>query len=146
MNENEPVAKKRTSSPPRGGSRRKIFRRPFEDRLRAVKLHLEEGFTVELVAQEMKVSHAAVGKWLHLYRQFGEEGLKTKSPPRRQPKLAPAVREKILDLKKEEPTRGIKRISQLLKRVFFLQASAETVRQTLHQEGLVESPVKPRRN
>jgi transposase InsO family protein len=33
-----------------------------------------------------------------------------------------------------------------LRRIFFLPASAETVRQTLKKEGLVESPPKPRRN
>jgi transposase InsO family protein len=148
MNENETVAKKKNNntSPPRGGPRRKIVRREFEERLRAVKLHLEEGFTVELVAQEMGVSYAGVSKWLQKYRHEGEEGLKDhdRGPGRR--KIPEPVREKIVELKKEEPTRGIKRISQLLKRVFFLKASSETVRQTLKQEDLIQSPPKPRRN
>jgi transposase InsO family protein len=56
------------------------------------------------------------------------------------------VRSKILELKKEEPSRGIKRISQLLKRVFFLPGSPETVRKTLKEHGLIEPPPKPRRN
>jgi transposase InsO family protein len=148
MQENEPVEKKRntTSSPPRGGPPRKILRRSFEERLRAVKLQLEEGFTQELIAQEMGISTAAVAKWVHLYRLHGEEGLKDKGHGGPRPRLAEPVRNKILELKKEQPTRGIKRISQLLKRVFFLQASPETVRKTLKEQGLIEPRPKPRRN
>jgi transposase InsO family protein len=147
MNENEPVAKKRNNpSAPRGGPRQKNVRRTFDERLRAVKLHLQEGFTMDLVAQEMGVSDAAVSKWLQKYRQQGEEGLKDHAPGPRSSKLPEPVRDKIIELKKEDPARGIKRISQLLKRVFFLKASSETVRQTLKREDLIQSPPKPRRN
>lgn len=147
MNDNEPVAKKKHNpSAPRGGSREKIVRRTFDERLRAVKLHLEEGFTIRLVAQEMDVSSHAVDKWLRLYRQHGEEGLKDHRRGPRPNRLPEPVRDKIIELKKEDPSRGIKRISQLLKRVFFLKASSETVRQTLHKEELIESPPRPRRN
>ena len=76
MQENEPIEKKRNNtSAPRGGPPKKHVTFTFEERLRAVKLHLEEGFTQELVAQEMGVSLAAIGKWLHSYRLHGEEGL-----------------------------------------------------------------------
>ena len=146
MQENEPVAKKQNPSPPRGGAPRKSLPRTFDERLRAVKLHLEEGFTQEMVTQEMGVSLAAIGKWVQRYRREGEEGLKTRINGAPRPKLPEAVRHQILQLKQEEPTRGIKRISQLLKRVFFLQASPQTVRQTLQRHGLVSSPPKPRRN
>lgn len=147
MNENEPVAKKKNiSSPLGGGPRKKSTPRPFAERLRAVKLHLEEGFTQELVAQQMGVSVAGFQRWLSVYRRHGEEGLKDRHRERSPSKLSEAVHEKILELKREEPTRGVKRISQLLRRIFFLPASAETVRQTLKKEGLVESPPKPKRN
>ncbi len=148
MQENEPVEKKRNnSSAPRGGPP-KIGRRCccFEERLRAVKLHLEEGFTQEMVAQEMGISSAAVYKWTARYRLQGEEALKDQGGARRAAHLPQPIRDKILQLKREEPTRGIKRISQLLRRVFFLPASAETVRQTLKKEGLIQPPPKPRRN
>ena len=45
---------------------------------RAVKLHLEEGFTQELVASELGVSSAAVYKWTKQYRLHGEAGLQSK--------------------------------------------------------------------
>src|SRR5258708_5594038 len=148
MQENESVERKRNNpSAPRGGPR-KIVRRccSFEERLRAVKLHLEEGFTQEMVAQEMGISSAAVYKWVARYRLQGEEALMSQLPGRPDARLPQPIRDKILELKKEEPSRGIKRISQLLRRVFFLPASAETVRRTLHQQGMIESPPKPRRN
>jgi transposase InsO family protein len=146
MEENERVEKTHNTSAPRGGPPKKHVTFTFEERLRAVKLHLEEGFTQEMVAQEMGISSAAVYKWTQRYRLQGEEALKSQSPGRRKARLPEPVRDKILELKKEEPARGIKRISQLLRRVFFLQASSETVRRTLTEEGLVEPPSKPRRN
>jgi transposase InsO family protein len=147
MNDNEPVEKKRnTSSSPRGGPPKKFGPRSFEERLRAVKLHLEEGFTLRTIAEEFNITTGALDKWLARYRHQGEEGLKDRPRGRSAHKLPEAVREKILALKKEEPSRGVKRISQLLRRIFFLPASSETVRQTLKKEGLVQSPPKARRN
>lgn len=147
MNESERVEKKqKNTSPPRGGARKKGVRRSFEERLRAVKLHLEEGFTQRLVAEELGVTLKGVQRWLVAYRRHGEEGLKDRKGGPSARRLPEAVKDKILELKREEPTRGVKRISQLLRRIFFLPASTETVRQTLQEEGLVESPPKPRRN
>ena len=111
-----------------------------------MKLHLEEGFTQEMVARETGVSYAAVGKWVQRYRREGEEGLKDRDHPGSRTRLPDPVQNKILELKKEEPSRGMKRISQLLRRVFFLRASPKTVGQVLRREGLVKSPPKRRRN
>src|ERR1041385_3507663 len=149
MEDNERVEKSKNynTSPPRGGSPRKNPPATFEQRLRAVKLHLEEGFTQQSIAQEMGFSSSAVYKWAQAYQLQGEEALKSRLPGPREPRQVPlAVRDKIIQLKQEDPARGIKRISKLLKRVFFLKASAETVRQTLKEQGLVQSPPKPRRN
>ena len=146
MQEHEPVEKKKNLSPPKGGPPRKNSTCTFEDRLRAVKLHLEEGFTQQLVAEEMGISSAAVYKWVARYRMQGEEALKSRHGAQPRARLAQPIRDKIIELKKAEPTRGIKRISQLLRRVFFLPASTETVRRTLHEQGLIEPPPKPRRN
>ena len=147
MEENESIEKKRKNpSAPRGGAPKNDVTFTFEQRLRAVKLHLEEGFPQVLVAEQMGISSAAVYKWTHKYKLYGEEALKTKSPGQRKDRVPEPVRRKILELKNEEPARGIKRISQLLRRVFFLQASSETVRRTLKEQGLVEPPPKARRN
>jgi transposase InsO family protein len=146
MQENEPLEKKKHHpSAPRGGPRKSLTF-SFEERLRAVKLHLEEGFPQELVGQELGVSTAAVYKWTKRYREQGEEGLKTHFTRESRARLAEAVRKKIIQLKEEDTARGIKRISQLLKRVFFLQASPPTVRKTLQEQGLMQEarPKAPR--
>jgi hypothetical protein len=52
------------------------------------------------------------------------------------------VREKIVEIKKREPFFGVQRISHLLKRLFFLSASPETVRRTLQEESLIVLPQK----
>jgi transposase InsO family protein len=72
------------------------------------------------------------------YRERGEAGLRNQIGfPGSRKKLPGPVREKIVEIKKREPFFGVKRISHLLKRVFFLSASPETVRRTLQEESLI---------
>ena len=145
--------KRKRAHPPRGAGRRST--RPhahshsFEVRRKAVQLCLEEGFPVEQVAREMGVGHSTLGKWLRVYRAQGEAGLQSKPtrPNRQRPKVAPAVKTKVLDLKRRHPDVGIQKISQFLRRVLFLPVSRETVRRTLHEHQLLKSPrPKPQRN
>jgi transposase InsO family protein len=119
----------------------------FEFKLRCVKLRLEEGIPLSLLSKEVGASKKAIGCWANAYRERGEAGLRGVVPKPTQQKLPGPVREKIVEIKKQEPLFGVKRISQLLKRVFFLSASPETVRRTLRSEALiVPSPKKPQRN
>jgi len=94
------------------------------------------------------VSQQALSGWIQQYQQFGEEGLKAHTPPNlRQAKVPGAVTAKILELKKENPSFGVKRISQWLRRVFFLRASPQTVRARLHDAGLMaQKPTPKKRN
>ena len=64
----------------RTGPRRKRY--TFEEKLRAVRLHLEEGFKVELVSVETGVSMSSLGAWLARYRKEGELGLRRQASPR----------------------------------------------------------------
>jgi len=68
------------------------------------------------------------------YRRFGEAGLSTHRNGKGRRLPAP-VRQKIVEIKKTNPLFGITRISQLLKRAFFLSASPETVRKTLRDSS-----------
>ncbi|MCH7229217.1 DDE-type integrase/transposase/recombinase, partial [Haloferula sp. A504] len=57
------------------------------------------------------------------------------------------VRGKIVDLKQANPGWGVRRIAQVLRRWFLMEASPETVRRTLNEEALIEKTRrKPRRN
>ena len=143
----EKAQKRKGKSPPRGAARAsKTNRYSFDLKLKAVKLYLEEGFTNPQITQELKLGPSTLAVWVRDYRAHGEAALKSRrpGPPDGSAKLPPAVQEKILDLKKENPDFGVKRISQCLKRVFFLQASAETVRQKLHAAGALPPTRKPK--
>jgi transposase InsO family protein len=120
----------------------------FEVKLRCAKLRLEEGIPVSLLSKEVGASKDVIRRWAKAYQERGEAGLRNRivsAGSRR--KLPGPVREKIVEIKKQEPLFGVKRISHLLKRVFFLSASPETVRRTLRAESLiVPSKKKLQRN
>jgi len=117
-------------------------------KLRCVKLRLEEGIPVSLLSKEVGASKDVIRRWAKAYQERGEAGLQNRivrDGSRR--KLPGPVREKIVEIKKREPLFGVKRISHLLKRTFFLSASPETVRRTLRTESLiVPSKKKHHRN
>jgi len=110
----------------------------LEFKLRCVKLRLEEGLPVSLLSKEVGCSQDVIRRWTRAYQEQGEAGLRNRivSAGRRR-KLPGPVREKIVEIKRREPLFGVKRISHLLKRTFFLSASPETVRRTLRAESLI---------
>lgn len=120
----------------------------FEFKLRCVKLRLEEGLPVSLLSKEVGASKDVIRRWVKAYQERGEAGLRNQIVPTGSGRKLPGpVREKIIEIKKREPLFGVKRISHLLKRAFFLSASPETVRRTLREESLiVPSKKKPRHN
>ncbi len=137
------VKKKKKGKKDRHGKRYGL-----EFKLRCVKLRLEEGIPVSLLAKEAGASTHIIYRWTKAYQERGEAGLRSgPAQPRPGRKLPEPVREKIVEIKKQEPLFGVKRISHLLKRAFFLSASPETVRRTLAAESLIApSKKKPRRN
>jgi len=138
--------------PPRGATRRGHKRRPhpgshsFELRLKAVKLHLEEGFPINLVSQELGPTVVTIKDWVERYQAQGRAGLERRqhrSGPRKT-KLPAAVHAEIVHVKQQQPSFGIRRIAQWMRRVLLLPASPETVRQTLHRHELLPK-TKPKR-
>jgi transposase len=143
--------KRKKTRPPRGVAKRTNCRTLIPTRLRSGvrRLGLEESFPVERMAREMGVGRSTLSKWVRLYRDQGEAGLPSKSagPSPQRPKVAAAVKTKVVELKRHHPDLGIKKISQFLRRVWFLPVSRETVRRTLHEQQLLKKPrPKPRRN
>src|SRR5512136_2153362 len=110
----------------------------FEIKLRCVKLHLEEGLPLSLLSKEVGASTDGIRRWVKAYQERGEAGLQNRVRSLgRWRRLPGPVRKKIVEIKKREPFFGVQRISHLLKRVFFLSASPETVRRTLQEESLI---------
>lgn len=142
--EPEQVEKSKVVREPR--TTKKYPRYTFEERLRAVRLHLQEGFPQPLVCQETGVSSSTLAVWVRDYRKEGEGGLRRKPSPQQGRRLAPAIVEKIIALKKANRWFGVKRIADALRRWSWLEASPETVRKTLHAANLMDRPAKPRRN
>ena len=131
----------RKSDNPSGNRYRYAFK------VRAVRLHVDGGIAASAISRETGVSLASFRKWVKTYRERGEEGLRPPQRKKHPKRLAPPVREKIVQLRRQNPTFGVKRISQMLRRFFLLPGSPETVRRTLHEEKLIEPRKrKPRRN
>ncbi len=131
----------------RGSAKKKVparSRRYGADfKLQVVKKFLEESVPIEVIRQECGISINSVRRWVRAYRSEGEAGLAIRRNGNGRGLPSP-VKQKIVELKEANPLFGIKRISQLLKRAFFLTASPETVRKTLHSESLMTAPPKKR--
>lgn len=145
MNEEncEVEKKKQNHNPPRGVGARKNrgVRYPAQFRVKAVKLVCEEGFPHELVCEQLGIGTSTLSAWLARYRSLGEEGLQYIRPANiGLDRLPAAVTEQILKLKEQNPGFGAKRISQWLRRLFFLPGSTQTVRQRLQRAGLLNKP------
>jgi transposase InsO family protein len=120
------------------------YSNPFK--LKVVKLHLEEGIPQSIVATECNIATSSVYRWVKLYEELGESGLyRGNRNLVSQKKIPQSVTEKIIETKKNNPEYGVKRISNLLRRVFFLPGSHETVRKTLHENNLMSPPTKKKR-
>jgi len=112
-------------------------------KLQIIRKYLEESIPVSVIRQECGVSSNTVVRWVRAYRREGEAGLLTRYRGKGRSLPSP-VKQKIVEIKEANPLFGIKRISQLLKRMFFLSASPETVRKTLHDSSLMTAPPKKR--
>jgi transposase len=105
-------------------------------------LYLEEGFSPELIAREVGVGKSTLSKWVRLYRDHGEAGWKSQKADRsrQRPKVAAAVKTKVVELTRRHPDLGTQKISQLLRRVLFLPVSRETVRSEISISNFSNSP------
>ena len=112
---------------------------------RAVQLFLEEGIGAELVAKELGVTKKSVWRWARRYRKYGEAGLKDGERGKRPGSTSQPVKDKITELKRENPEHGVKRISQVLRRLFGMAASPETVRKHLKKTGIATSKARVRK-
>jgi len=135
---------------------------------KVVKLYLEERYTTKALASEFGCSKDVIYAWIKEYRNQREVGVEEQPSGRGVAGGLPGVdvavggqrplsmfaenggaglgvlEGKIVELKSEEPSRGIRRISDILKRFFFLKASPEKVRTVLHEAKLMSPPRKRR--
>lgn len=131
----------------------------FKEKL--VRLHLEGGYEIGALSEEFGCAKSTLRGWVARHRDSmagseegtgsgrgvagacpapEAEGSAPEKPGRRDP-----VQKKIVELKEAEPSHGIRRISDLLKRFFFLKASPEKVRTVLREAELMGPPTAKRR-
>jgi transposase len=118
---------------------------PHEFRLKVAKLYVEDGYPAKRIASQFGISDYSVYTWGQKYREHGEQGLLNQAKTTRgSNKLPESVIQSIVDLKKENPGYGARRISDILKRFFLVRTSPSTVQRTLRAQGLTQ-PVKRKR-
>jgi transposase InsO family protein/transposase-like protein len=114
-------------------------------KVKIIKKYLEESVPASVICKESGISDGTLYNWAKSYRQDGAAGLENHHRGSNKQVIPGPVKQKIVDLKKANPLFGIKRISQLLRRTFFLTASPETVRKTLHSSKLMDPPPQKKR-
>lgn len=126
---------------------------PPELRLKAVMLHIQDGHTRAEVSRQLGIPYQSIKDWVVKYRRHGETVslFRSTSTPDgggvERSRLPTPVRDKIVELKQANSRWGVRRIAQVLRRWFLLEASAETVRRTLHKEQLMDTVIRrPKRN
>ena len=103
---------------PRGKRGSKAARYSVEFKQQAVRFYLEEGYPSGLISRELGIGNNTLRGWARAYQEHGEAGLVPRNcGPRKAPKPSP-VKDHILRLKRENPQRGVRRISQILRRIF----------------------------
>ena len=127
----EQTAQKKHPTKTRKRKRKSVGPYPVEIRLRAVQMYVDEGYPAQLITAEMGITGETLNKWAKLYRQSGEEGLRKLRTPRKRSPLSLHVKERVLEVKKSNPSFGSRRISDILRRFFLLPASSATVHKTL---------------
>ena len=143
--ESEKFGKRIFGKKAKKGSKHKRY--SFEFKSRAVSLYLEEGYPAKFVADEMGMSDALLYKWASRYRAYGDEGLRDQNRSGIRGRSSPGIKERIIDLKQQNPDFGSRRISDILKRFFLLKASTSTVHTTLSEANLTIPPkARPKKN
>jgi transposase InsO family protein len=133
-----------TAKAPSGKKSKRANRYESSYRIRLVKLHVEDGHSLQTICREGGVCRSSMNRWIGLYRRGGSAALEfryTSKAPRRA--IHGAVADKIVSVKKAHPDFGIRKISHILGRMFFLPGSAESVRRTLIENNL-NTPAKKR--
>lgn len=136
------MTKRRKKAPKKTkGSGRTMPPYPIEFRLKVARLHVEDGHSTGLIADQFGISAFSVRRWSRQYQLYGQKGLENQPRKAPEPKPDAPVAKAIIDLKKQNPAHGAKRISDILKRFFLIGASPSTVQRTLQEKGLSQ-PVK----
>lgn len=98
-------------------------------------MRVEEELPLHVISSESGVPESTLCNWLRLYREGGASALEPAYRGKRT-EIHPAIAEKIVSVKQEHPSFGVRRIASALQRWFFLPANTATVSRALHEAGM----------
>lgn len=120
-------------------------------RLQAVEAFHKSGMTLENFARTYGVSTSSITVWVRVHRERGPKGLENPSlkvgAQKRGPKGIPkAVREQIVEVKRENPSFGLRKVKSFLNRFRGVDAAVGTINKAIKEERLdVPQPRRRRR-
>lgn len=132
---------------PRNAKRR--LHKPYspEQRREAVEAYLKSGMTQARFCKLWGICTSSLSKWLRRYREEGPKGLETRIPKTRKPhprSLPKATKKRVQETKRQNPTFGLRKLRDWLFRYHGTKVSTPTIRKTLKEVDLHETP-KPKR-
>jgi transposase InsO family protein len=142
--EEKAAAKKKSSSPPTTKKRLDNSRYAMEIKLLALDA-LEAGLSASEVSEIIGVSDASIYSWQKQYNKSGIDGLKRRPTSRKVQYRCKALEEHIINFREQNPTKGIRKVSDEMRRTEGLDVSPEKVRQVVNEAGLGNPPPKSKR-
>lgn len=120
------------------------------ERIQAVEAFLKSGMTGREFAKTWGVGESSINRWTRIYNEQGPKALESPSlvanPKKRGSKGIPrALREEIAQVKRENPSFGLRKVKGFLNRFRGVDASVGTINRTIKEENLVMSPARRRR-
>jgi transposase InsO family protein len=120
-----------------------------QKRIQAVEAFQRSGMSAKDFAKTWGVGEASLNRWRKLYEEQGPKSLESPSlnanPKKRGPKGLPrALKNEIAQVKRENPTFGLRKMKGFLNRFRGVDASTGAIKRTIEEENLV-TPVPRRR-
>src|SRR6185437_4802909 len=112
---------------------------PLELKIRVVREIVEGRQTVYGAAKTFSLGNSTVKNWYLRFKAEGVKGLEAKPGPK--PKAPSATHDAVVEMKRENPEAGTRRIRDLLARFEAIGVSETQVRKVLHEAGLM--PASP---
>jgi transposase InsO family protein len=118
------------------------------ERKKTVEAYLASGMTIAMFAKTWGVCASTMSDWIGRYDAMGSDGMMDRArrldDKRLGMKVPVAVRSEIIEIKKKEPSYGLKRIKNWLYRFRGVKVSTGSIRKTVQSEGLPLA-IKPRK-
>lgn len=121
-----------------------------KSRIEAVEAFRKSGMSAKDFAKTWGVGESSIFRWNRIYLEKGPKALASAtlldSPRKRGAKgIAPALRNEIAQVKRENPAFGLRKVRGFLNRFRGVDVSVGTINKTLKEENLVIPPPRRRR-